>query len=271
MKIKYLGTAAAEGIPALSCACETCKRAKKLGGRNLRSRSQALIDNKILIEFNADTYWHSIAYDIELDKINTVLITHSHQDHLQVKDIEYFRPDFCYGREQSINFYAPISGYEMIKQEADMPYMKGSVKYHLVEPYNDYLIDGYKVKVLKANHAEHTTPVFYLLEKEGKRLLYAHDTGVFYPEVLDYIGGSIDFISVDCTGGLKTGWRDNHMCLQTALETFDNLKQKGIITDKTIKVVNHFSHNGQALYCDIVERLSGSDVICSYDGLEIEF
>ena len=40
--------------------------------------------------------------------------------------------------------------------------------------------------------------------------------------------------------------------------------------NKTIKVVNHFSHNGQALYDDVVELLKDTDVICSYDGLEIE-
>ena len=270
MKIKYLGTAAAEGIPALSCGCETCKRAKKLGGKNLRYRSQALIDNTLLIEFNGDTYWHMLKYDIELENINHVLITHSHQDHLQVKDIEYFRPDFCYGRKESINFDAPITGYVLIKEEADKPYMKGSVKYHLVEPYNDYQINGYNVKVLKANHAEFTSPVFYLIEKDGKRLLYAHDTGMFYPEVIDYIGGRIDFISLDCTGGIQKNWRDNHLCLQTNLEMIEILKQKGIVDDKTIKVVNHFSHNGQALYDDIVQLLKDTDVVCSYDGLEIE-
>jgi len=271
MKIKYLGTAAAEGIPALSCGCETCKRAKKLGGKNLRSRSQALIDDKILIEFNSDTYWHMVKYNIELEKINSVLITHSHQDHLQEKEIEYFRPDFCHGREQSINFYSPISAYNLIKKEADMPYMQGSVKNHLVEPYNDYSVEDYNVKVLKANHAEHTTPVFYLFEKDGKRLLYAHDTGVFCEETISYIGGRIDFISIDCTGGIQLNWRDNHLCLQTALELLGVLEQRGIIDDKTIKVVNHFSHNGQALYDDIVEKLKGTNVLCSYDGLEINF
>ena len=33
MKIKYLGTAAAEGITAVFCECETCKKAIELGGK----------------------------------------------------------------------------------------------------------------------------------------------------------------------------------------------------------------------------------------------
>ena len=35
MKIKYLGTAAFEGIPAMFCNCEVCKNAFKLGGKNM--------------------------------------------------------------------------------------------------------------------------------------------------------------------------------------------------------------------------------------------
>ena len=48
MKLKYLGTAAAEGIPAMFCECNNCKEARRRGGRDLRTRSQALIDGKVL-------------------------------------------------------------------------------------------------------------------------------------------------------------------------------------------------------------------------------
>ena len=66
MKIKFLGTAAAEGVPAIGCCCEVCKKARALGGRNIRSRSQALINNDLLIEFNPDTVWHMNAYGLAL-------------------------------------------------------------------------------------------------------------------------------------------------------------------------------------------------------------
>ncbi len=49
MKIKYLGTAAAEGIPAIFCECKICKKARELGGKNIRTRSQALINDDLFI------------------------------------------------------------------------------------------------------------------------------------------------------------------------------------------------------------------------------
>ena len=45
MKFHFLGTAAAEGIPALFCECAVCKEAREKGGRFIRTRSQALIDD----------------------------------------------------------------------------------------------------------------------------------------------------------------------------------------------------------------------------------
>jgi len=96
MKFKYLGTAAAEGIPAIYCNCEVCQTARKLGGRELRSRSQALVDDKLLIDFPCDTYWHAITYGIDLTKIKHILITHSHNDHFYPLDMAYIRKSFAH-------------------------------------------------------------------------------------------------------------------------------------------------------------------------------
>ena len=47
MNLTYLGTAAAEGWPGIFCRCEFCERAKRLGGRDIRTRSQALLDDAL--------------------------------------------------------------------------------------------------------------------------------------------------------------------------------------------------------------------------------
>jgi hypothetical protein len=58
MKFQYLGTAAYEGIPAFFCNCENCKKSRNIGGKAVRTRSQAIIDETLLIDFPADTYIH---------------------------------------------------------------------------------------------------------------------------------------------------------------------------------------------------------------------
>ena len=41
MEIQYLGTAAAEGLPALFCDCETCRKARNIGGKEVRKIGRA--------------------------------------------------------------------------------------------------------------------------------------------------------------------------------------------------------------------------------------
>ena len=69
MKLRYLGTAAYEGIPSLFCQCELCKKARELGGKNLRSRSQALVNDDLLIDFPPDTSLHYMKYNFNYLKI----------------------------------------------------------------------------------------------------------------------------------------------------------------------------------------------------------
>ena len=81
MRIRYLGTAAAEGWPALFCRCEACRKAASLGGKNIRTRAQAVIDDRILMDLGPDTYLHMLHQGLDLPAIHTLLVTHAHQDH----------------------------------------------------------------------------------------------------------------------------------------------------------------------------------------------
>ena len=72
-----LGTAVLpEGVPSLFCNCKVCKDSRARGGKNIRSRSQALINGEVLIDFNADTVAHFLKYGYDCDKVRACLITH---------------------------------------------------------------------------------------------------------------------------------------------------------------------------------------------------
>ena len=42
MKLQFLGSAAAEGWPAMFCECPACKEAARRGGRDLRLRAGSI-------------------------------------------------------------------------------------------------------------------------------------------------------------------------------------------------------------------------------------
>lgn len=109
MKIKYLGTAAAEGVPAIFCRCEVCRKSKAAGGRNIRTRSQSIIDDRLLLDFCPDTFIHTLRDNIDLISIKSCFITHAHEDHLYPQDIQMRLPE-CFANFMSeevtpLNFY----------------------------------------------------------------------------------------------------------------------------------------------------------------------
>ena len=86
MKLQFLGTAAAERIPAMFCACDTCRRALEVGGKNIMKRAQVLINDDLLIDFSGDTYFNFINAGKTLSDVEYLLITHAHEDHFTFED-----------------------------------------------------------------------------------------------------------------------------------------------------------------------------------------
>lgn len=276
MNILYLGTAAYEGVPAPYCKCRVCRESFRTGGRALRSRSQAIVDGELLIDFNADTLCHSLRYRIEWENIGDCLITHSHSDHLYPMDLEILSDPISH-EHRILHFYSAKDGYKKIADEIARHKMQNRAEVSLLDHGNVFYTseNKYKVLTLRANHTADSTPVFYAVERGGKRLLYAHDTGVFpeedYPLLKEF--GKFDLISLDCTGclGLGWDWRNGHMSLKTNLEVMDRLFREGIADEKTVFVANHFSHNGGQTYDEMVPEMAKHGIIVAYDGLKIEF
>jgi phosphoribosyl 1,2-cyclic phosphate phosphodiesterase len=82
VRLTFLGTGAAEGYPALWCRCERCAVARSRGGRNLRFRSAALINDDLLLDAGPDLVASAVRLGLDLAPVQAVLVTHPHSDHL---------------------------------------------------------------------------------------------------------------------------------------------------------------------------------------------
>lgn len=277
MKFQYLGTAAAEGWPAMFCACDACKRAAEAGGRNLRTRSQAVIDDKLLIDFPADTCTHAIFGGLNLSQIHSCIITHSHSDHLYAPDFEMRRADFTtleeeipltvYGAKASGNDILPIIKMYQLDDQNRVQYVE-------ITPFVPFETEGYQITPLKANHGTETDPVLFLIGDGNKTILYANDTGLFPEETWEWLKQNrphLDFVSLDCTGGINgRDWRNGHMGFDTNLETAGRMKEIGITDESTLFCMHHFSHNGGAIYDELVPIAARENFLVSYDGMVLE-
>ncbi len=278
MKIKYLGTAAAEGIPALFCACDNCRRARELGGKNVRSRAQALINSELLIDFSSDTASHAVSYGIDLSTLQHCLITHAHSDHLYVDNINMRRPMFSnIENRQPFHIYGSDIVVNKIKAEfegEDVCQDNVSVL-HALKAYESFRVLDYEIIPLPANHAADSGPFIYAIKQKDKSMLYANDTGVFFDEVFEFLKKSclrFDMVSLDCTEGTRPVDYDTHMNIERNVKVRDTLFANGNADENTAFFVNHISHNGhRVLYDDMCMVASEFGFQVAYDGLEVEF
>lgn len=275
MKLKYLGTAAAEGIPGMFCNCRVCRNALKIRGKEIKTRSQALLDDKLLIDFPADTYMHILNHGLDLRNIHNVIITHSHSDHFYPNDFWCRFEGIAYDIvEEPLNIYVTEAGYNEALRQLGEDMNETRVKFHKIAPFEPFDVEDYHIIPLAADHDPSTNPVIYIIEKGGKSLLYANDTGIFPDSTWDYLekyNKKFELISLDCTGMAQKNWRRSHLCLDTDKEVYDRLTEIGVCDKNTIVYVNHFSHNGMLTHKELVVEAEKYGFLVTYDGLEVVF
>lgn len=265
MYITYQGTAAAEGVPAIFCDCEHCRLARAKGGKEVRMRSGALIDGKLKLDFGPDAYAQSLRFGQSYVPVEHVLITHSHEDHFSPDELSRICPPFSH-RKAALHVYGDACVSEKIK-----PYLKeGLLDFTQLEPFKTYEIDEYQITPLQAVHAVNSgeEPLFYLIERDGRSLLYAHDTDFFTDADFEFLKDRpINLISMDCTNGILDLKYIGHMGINKNIALREKLLAIGAADESTVFVANHFSHNGLVSHEEMEKRLP--DFTVSYDGLSL--
>ena len=275
MKIRILGSGGGEGFPAPFCSCEHCETARKMGEKSLRSLSQSIINDDLLIDFPADTNAHCLRFGVNLGQLQNVLITHSHRDHY-VPQLLSDRSGFAAHnlKYQDVYFYGPAN-LEQICDAVKIPEpIREHIQFVALEPQKTVSIGEYEITPLKALHSPELGSLNYIIEQGGKRVLYLVDSGYPTEETLAYLqslGKIFDLVVMDGTFGFapaKTyiyhmGYEENKL-LKTELE------QLGIADAHTRYVVTHITHNKSEYHEKVEEIFAGTGIEVAYDGFEVE-
>ena len=273
MLFKYLGTAAAEGFPALFCNCDACKRALNAGGRNIRGRSAALLDGHILIDFPADMLAYKIRYNLDLINIKYILFTHSHIDHLAANELCYYHHWYS-NRDTSgsgITIFGNAKVLQLIQDayKFDTGSMNDSITLCQIELFKKIELGEIIFTPLAAKHDSKEECAIYLIETNESKLLYANDSGPLPDTTYNFLKGTrLDFVSLDCTCG-KISADGGHMGFPENLLTKNRLIEQGSADNTTTFISHHFSHNGLVTYDDFSGLAAGSGFISSWDGMEL--
>lgn len=282
MKLQYFGTAAAEGIPGVFCNCPMCQEARAKKGRHIRTRSQAMLDDTLLIDFNADTYAHSLTYDINLANLEHVIITHVHEDHYYPTELFNRQEWFSHAMKNltlTVHGSDDVAEYahaEWAALKADPNYLETQkrVAFNTLKPYETQEIAGFLVTALPANHGT-PHPYIYIIEKDGKTMLYFNDSGYLSAEAMAFLKEKqikFDLVSYDCTFGKRSSGGNGHMGVPENVEARRRFIENGNYKDTTVSIITHFSHNNPNVgYDDMLQVAYENGFLLSYDGMIVEF
>jgi len=280
MKIKILGSGGGEGYPAMFCGCDHCNAARLSGGKSIRTLHQTLINDDLLVDLPPDTAEHARKYDLNLGDIPNVLITHVHFDHFQPF---YF---CCRGGVYAHNIKSPtvtVHGSADVKEKFELSLalfpMNKSIRDNIIlnelTPFTPTEIGAYTVTALPAKHAVNDLRALnYVIERNGSALIYLHDTGYPYPEVLDYLEKNfrnVGAVMLDATMGVMDNPDSSaHMSFEQDKRLAADLISRGIASENTRFIANHITHNKAETHEKIEEIFKDTLIEVAYDGLEFE-
>ena len=282
MKVQFLGTGAAEGVPAAFCQCEVCQEIRRRGEKEYHTRAQYIIDERVGIDFPPDAYYHSLRFGVDLTKLEYLLVTHSHMDHFYAHDFILRGYKYCspvrkpltiYGNAEVKKVYEECTRREIRQEVAEF------IRFAEVFAFTPFSFDGYTATPLLAQHSKKETAFVYLLEKEQKAYLHLTDTGRLPKETLDFLekwskenGKKVDFVTFDCTFLFHTaGEVSRHMGLEDNKAMQTEFLRRGIVNSGTKYAITHYSHNNTPLSETLKRAEKEYGFISAYDGMGIEF
>ena len=280
MKLKYYGTGAGYGIPEIFCDCRVCRNARDEGGRNVRTRSLAVLDGRVAIDLSVDAFHHNAFSGLDMTKIHHVLVTHNHHDHFFPTDM------FTRARNMTepVKFYISEASGKGVRGTVERnlaefeagkrdPNAWTRAEVHTLEFFKPIQILDYKVTPLRARHAEVVDAMIFAIQSEDKNILWAHDTGKFPADTVEWLkssGIAFDFVSLDCT--LKRGAQITtaHMDLDWCVEMAELLKTNGNATENTKFAISHIGHLVDRTHAELEREAAEAGMIAAYDGMEVE-
>lgn len=271
MRIQFLGTAAAEAWPAVFCNCDTCNRARAVGGNNFRSRSSILIDDIYKIDLPPDTYYHMVRYNLDLSALAHLFITHSHSDHFCAGELEWYGPPFAHNlKNPPLHLYgnaAVIEGARrVLGAQPDPP-----VALHQLEPFVPVKAGDLTFTPILGSHIPDEQCLNYLVQCEDATILYTPDSGQYSQQTFEYLcSQKLDVAIVECTLGTQDFEPGGHMTFQAVLDLRDTLAKHNAVTSDTLFVITHFSHNIGMLHDELSAIAGREGIEVAYDGKVLE-
>lgn len=259
MKICFMGTGTSQGVPMIGCDCEVCVSEDP---RNCRYRTHIHVEmGGLNIQVDAAPEFRLRAIEMKIPKVDLVLLTHGHADHIQGFD-DLRR--YCEGRDgEAIPVYSTDEGLQRLHDV--YPYaMRDRAVFKTYPAFRGIkmprvldLGDAGKIYSTVQAHGNFQSLGFVFEEGgAGRRFAYFTDCS-FVSEEAEALAKGAEVAVLD---GLRPRRHPSHMSIDEATEAAGRIGAK---RSYLIHMTHHIDH-------EKVDTQLPSGVNLSYDGLTLE-
>lgn len=214
LRIQFLGTGNARGVPVYGCRCPACRRAR-ISTDHIREPATLMLESagaRILIDAGV-TDLHKRFQPGDLD---AVLLTHYHIDHIQG----------LFPLRWGVNDRLSVLGPNDPAGSSELRYRPGILDFgRISRPFEAFRIGDLCITPLPLNHLVPT--LGYLLETRNRRIAYLTDTcGLPEPTSEHLQKHRPSLMILDCNSPPNGPTPQNHNNLEMALAIHDRVAAK---------------------------------------------
>lgn len=273
MQMILTGTGTSHGMPVIGCSCPRCSSSDP---KDTRYRTSAYIIAKdgtsVVIDTGPEFRIQALTWHIT--RLDAVLLTHTHADHLHgLDDVRIFSHNCSRVKNEatlrpSLKIYANTASIDEVKERFSYifkPTQEGGGKPRLdlvstdVYSSNHPLIIGTLTIIpIPMKHGDIDT-TGYLIEEDGFRIAYLTDCSCIPPSSIKLVKGC-DHVILD---GLRTRPHTTHL-------TFDQVLEYAALIKAKKTWITHICHDYTHTEINLYFKEKSQNTVCieaSYDGL----
>ncbi len=251
MRVTFLGTGTSYGVPMIGCECRVCTSENP---RNSRTRSSIIVsDGKSNILIDAATELRIQCLRNKVKRLDAVLLTHSHADHiLGLDDLRHFNRSQktnipVYGSQDTVNSIYRIFSYAFSK----VPSNGSKPKFTLTPIDGELSLSGMEVVPVDVMHGQEMVTAYRF-----NKLAYVTDVSQIPQDSMDKLMG-LDLLIIDALRNIP---HEKHFSIEQAISVVSILKPKQTF----------FTHIAHDIEHEETNNVLPTGIKLAYDGLSVE-